>query len=322
MNKKSIFEFIDVSKCYDTKKVFENFNFSLSLDNNSKSCECHDQSTNLKSANIIALLGANGAGKTTFIKMLLGLQTPNKGSVLIQGQNPALPTTRTHIGMAPQELDFPIGVKSIELLEFIRGHYKTALNIAEISEIFDLKNILSLAASKLSGGQKRRLALAMAFVGDPALVFLDEPTTGLDVIARKAFWKYIQNTHEKTIFLTTHDLNEIEKVAHRLLFLHDGQIVFDGTVAEFKKIYAVSMKKIKFYSAKISLDALKNCEFISSISVTENHYIIDTYDADDCVRSLVTHNIDFQNLHIETPSLEESFFTFHGANHDSRLSIF
>lgn len=303
MNKKPIFEFRDVSKFYGSKKVFENFNLIL----HSHDDESHALTTK-KSANIIALLGANGAGKTTFIKMLLGLQAPTKGSIRVQGQNPIVPAARAQIGLTPQDLDFPIGVKSIEILKFVRSHYKNPLDINELSDIFELKDLLPLAASKLSGGQKRRLALAMAFIGNPKLIFLDEPTTGLDVIARKAFWQYIKNAHDKTILLTTHDLGEIEKVAHRLLFLHNGQIIFDGTVADFKKTHSVSVKKIKFYSETTSIDALKSCECINNISVADNHYIIDTYDSDGCIRSLVSRNIDFQNLYIETPSLEESFF--------------
>lgn len=304
MNKKPIFEFQNVSKFYGSKKVFENFSFALQADTESKMKEPNEK----KTANIIALLGANGAGKTTFIKMLLGLQIPNKGSVQVHGHDPSLASTRTHLSVTPQELDFPIGVKSIEILDFVRSHYKNTLNIEELSSVFGLEKILPLAASKLSGGQKRRLALALAFIGNPNLIFLDEPTTGLDVIARKAFWEYIKSAHDKTILLTTHDLSEIEKVAHRLLFLHDGQIVFDGTVGEFKKTHTVSVKKIKFYSENTSLDALKNCEFVNTVTMSENQYIIDTYDSDCCIRSLVHNKIDFQNLHVEIPSLEESFF--------------
>jgi len=305
MNKNTIFEFHNVSKHFGKKKVFENLNFCLEIDETKTQKKIL---TSKKSSNIIALLGANGAGKTTFIKMLLGLQTPNTGSISVHGKDPTQADTRAHIGLTPQELDFPIGVKSHEILEFVKSHYKQALKIDDLVKVFDLKDILPLPASKLSGGQKRRLALAMAFIGNPSLVFLDEPTTGLDVIARKAFWEYIQNEQDKTILLTTHDLSEIEKVANRLLFLQNGQIVFDGTVGDFKKTHTLSLKKIKFYSDKTSIEELKCCDCINNILVSDHHYTIDTFDADACIRSLVKNNIEFQNLHIDSPSLEESFF--------------
>lgn len=298
MSNYPILEFDNVSKNYGTKKVFEHFN--LEIDPTARS---RDDTP----SHIIALLGANGAGKTTLIKMLLGLESPQHGKVRIHGHNPLHFKTRAHIGSTPQELDFPEGLKLFEILQFVQNHYKNPLAIQMLSEVFGLKNIMKMKASKLSGGQKRRLALALAFIGNPSLVFLDEPTTGLDVIARKSLWKYIQSTSDKTIFLTTHDLNEIEKVAHRLLFLQNGKIVFDGTVNDFKKDYAISLKKIKFYAENLSVSELKKIECVQNVTVSDNHYTIETSSPDDCLRALVKNSIHFQNINIEASSLEESF---------------
>ncbi len=310
MSIQTIFEFQNVSKSYGTKKIFENFNLKLEQPNfqnsdesESSTCSAHKS----QPSNIIALLGANGAGKTTFLKMLLGLEVAQKGVVKLYGQNPTEEKSRIHIGATPQELDFPDGLKVAEVLKFVQNHYKNPFNSQKLMDVFKLSEFVNNKASGLSGGQKRRLALALAFIGNPSLVLLDEPTTGLDVIARTSFWNYIKNESQKTILLTTHDLSEIEKVATRLLFLQCGEIVFDGTVAEFKKMHALSSKKISFFAENTSKEALQKIEGAINVLAQDNHYTIECYNSDEFLRALVENRVLFQNLSIEISSLEDSF---------------
>ncbi len=305
MKTQSVLKFQNVCKSYGTKKVFEDFNLDIDI---SEAQEVREAQTTLKhSSQIIALLGANGAGKTTLLKMLLGLEAPCRGHVRLYNQNPRYYKTRSCIGATPQELDFPEGLRVSEILRFVQNHYQHPLGTEKLLEVFQLSKFLTHKASSLSGGQKRRLALALAFIGNPSLVLLDEPTTGLDVIARKSFWHYIKYEACKTILLTTHDLSEIEKVATRLLFLHNGKIDFDGSVAEFKKIHSHSTRKISFYAENIATEKIKSIEYVKTVSMHENHFTIEVYESDECIRELVKHNIPFKNISIETSSLEESF---------------
>jgi len=303
MIKQKIFEFNNVFKSYSGKKVFEDF--SLKLDIATKEVNETNQSNH--SSNIIALLGANGAGKTTLLKMLLGLERPQRGKVRVFGHDPQNAKTRVNIGATPQELGFADGVKVSEVLQFVQKHYKTPLPTEKLIETFKLADFFEHKAQSLSGGQRRRLALALAFVGNSPLVLLDEPTTGLDVIARKSFWNYIQQESSKTILLTTHDLSEIEKVANRLLFLQGGEIVFDGTVSEFKKSNALSIKKIYFYCENVVLESIRSIEYVKSVVMQDNNFVIESYQSDDCIRELVKNDIHFENLHVESSTLEESF---------------
>lgn len=180
---------------------------------------------------VVALLGPNGAGKTTALRILLGLRRPDRGVVRLFGRDPTHPATRRRVGCTPQETSFPGTLRVRELVELVRAHFPAPLTFAELAARFELADLERRQAGGLSGGQKRRLACALAFAGDPELVVLDEPSTGLDVESRLRLWETI-GRGEHTVLLTTHDLGEAELLATRVAVIRAGRVVAQGTPGE------------------------------------------------------------------------------------------
>lgn len=266
-----------------------------------------DVSFSISKNEIVALLGSNGTGKTTIINMILGNEIPTSGVVTLFGMNPTNPRARQLVGCTPQNVEFPEGIKTKEILEFVHGHYENPYSVARMIEKFNLSEFLSSRASKLSGGQKRRLALALAFIGNPKIVFLDEPTTGLDVASRKMLWEVVKEevAQGKIIFLTTHYLEEVEQVANRVLFLQHGKIHFDGTVSEIKKIATSHLVKIKFFCEQ-DFD-FAQFQTVENVKKMDEMYVLETYEPDHLLRELVHKNVEFKNLSIEKENLESAF---------------
>ena len=181
---------------------------------------------------LVALLGPNGAGKTTLASLVLGLRRPTAGRVRVLGRDPRDRRSRLRVGATPQEMGFPATLRAGEILNFARAHAATAPPLAELARRFGLEEILTRQAGALSGGQRRRLALALAFASDPELVVLDEPTTGLDVEARRNAWAAIAEfaTAGGTVLFATHHLEEAHALAGRVVVLTGGAVVRDGRV--------------------------------------------------------------------------------------------
>ena len=141
---------------------------------------------------VAALLGPNGAGKTTAVRIMLGLRRPDRGEVSLFGLDPRRVEARRRCGATPQETDLPDGLRVVEIADFVRCHFERPLGTADLLERFGLAALQQRQAGGLSGGQRRRLAVALAFAGDPELVFLDEPSAGLDAGARRSLWQSIR----------------------------------------------------------------------------------------------------------------------------------
>lgn len=189
---------------------------------------------------LFALLGVNGAGKTTTIKMLSCLIKPTSGDALLLGNSiiSASHTIKKKINISPQETAIAANLSVLENLELIAGIYgqdsKTAKkNAYEIAKKFKLENELNKKAKHLSGGMQRRLSIAMALISDPQILFLDEPTLGLDVLARRELWASIKELKGKvTIILTTHYMDEVETLSDRVGIMSKGKLKAMGTVQE------------------------------------------------------------------------------------------
>ena len=194
----------------------------------------------IEQGELFALLGVNGAGKTTTIKMLSCLIKPTSGDAFLLGEsiisNPHAINEKTNI--SPQETAVAANLSVLENLELIAGIYgqnsKTAnKNAHEIAQKFGLKNELNKKAKNLSGGMQRRLSIAMALISEPQILFLDEPTLGLDVLARRELWASIKSLKGKvTIILTTHYMDEVENLSDRVGIMANGQLTTVGTVTE------------------------------------------------------------------------------------------
>jgi ABC-2 type transport system ATP-binding protein len=177
----------------------------------------------------VALLGPNGAGKTTLVSLCVGLRRPTAGSVRVFGADPREWRARRRIGTTPQQMDFPPTLRGRELLELARLHTSDPLPLDELVDHFGLTDVLRPQNGALSGGQRRRLALALAFATGPDLVLLDEPTTGLDVESRRGAWAAVRS-FDGTVLLTTHHLDEAHALAERIVVLARGAVVADGHV--------------------------------------------------------------------------------------------
>ena len=191
---------------------------------------------------IFSLLGVNGAGKSTVIKMLSTLTAPTLGDAFIFGnsvkRSPGL--VKPLIGVSPQQTSVALGLSAYENLALMCGVYglkreESERKIRELSETFGISTVLKRRAGKLSGGYQRRLSIAMALVGEPRLLFLDEPSLGLDVISRSELWDTLRFLKSKTtILLTTHYMEEAEALSDRVGIMKDGKLLFVGTPSGVK----------------------------------------------------------------------------------------
>ena len=194
----------------------------------------------IRQGELFSLLGVNGAGKTTAIKMLSCLSAPTDGDAYVGGHSitkePAL--VKRIIGVSPQETAIAPNLSVKENLELICGIHsfskeKTSARISELSRQFDLASVLQRKAGKLSGGWQRRVSIAMALISEPQILFLDEPTLGLDVIARHELWDMIRSLKGKTtIILTTHYMEEAEELSDRIGIMKSGKLLAVGTPEE------------------------------------------------------------------------------------------
>ena len=197
----------------------------------------------IQKGELFSLLGVNGAGKTTTIKMLTCLTRPTAGDAWVSGHNITKEAERVKriIGVSPQETAVAPNLTVRENLELICGIHgfsreKTAGKIEELSRQFDLETVLNRRAGKLSGGWQRRVSIAMALIGEPEILFLDEPTLGLDVLARHELWDVIRAMKGRiTIILTTHYMEEAAALSDRIGIMKDGRLLAVGTVAELNE---------------------------------------------------------------------------------------
>ena len=206
---------------------------------------------------VVALLGPNGAGKSTAIAVLLGLRAPDAGQARLFGMDPRKPAARRLVGVTPQETAFPLTLRVCEIVELVRRHFAQPMPAALIYERFELEALVRRQLGGLSGGERRRVAVALAFAGAPKLVVLDEPTTGLDRRARASVWNAIGAHADRggTVVLTTHYLEEADARARRIVLIEAGKIIADGGVAEIKAAAGLTRISYRFDGKLVQIDA-------------------------------------------------------------------
>ena len=185
---------------------------------------------------LVALLGANGAGKTTAVRILLGLTSPSSGSARVFGGDPRDRATRARIGAVLQIGRVPETLRVREHIDLFRSYYPAPMAMDAIIEAANLGGLEKRKYGELSGGQQKRVQFALGICGDPELLILDEPTAGLDVEARRAMWKQIRAfvARGRSVLLTTHYLAEAEALADRVVVIHRGAVMAEGTPLEIK----------------------------------------------------------------------------------------
>lgn len=184
----------------------------------------------------LALLGPNGAGKTSVIRLLLGLIRPSAGTARVFGKDPRIAANRTRSGMMLQVANIPATLTVAEHIELFSSYYPHALPLADTIALASLRGLERRQFGQLSGGQKQRVFFALAICGNPDIIFLDEPTVGLDIETRALMWDQIREfvSRGKSVLLTTHYLGEADALADRIALIREGAIVAQGTPAEIK----------------------------------------------------------------------------------------
>ena len=264
----------------------------------------NDVSLTVGEGELVGLLGPNGAGKTTLISMLNGLRKPTVGTVRVLGRDPRDPATRIVVGSTPQETGLPATLRVRELVDFVAAHYPDPMPTGELLERFDIGDLAGKQCGALSGGQQRRLAVAVSVVGRPRLVLLDEPTTGLDLNARHSLWEAIEDYQRSggTVLVTSHYLEEIERLARRVVVIDHGRVLVDDTVSAV--LDRVDVDRVTLDSADHRVDTLPG---VVSASRDGEHVDLLTGDADQLVRELCASGIAFSRLRVEGASLEDAF---------------
>jgi ABC-2 type transport system ATP-binding protein len=257
---------------------------------------------------VVALLGPNGAGKTTAISLMLGLRRPSHGQVRLLGRDPRDRRVRSRCGIMLQESGVPLNLTVRETITLFRGYYPRPLPLAQVLEMASLKKRAAASVGSLSGGQRQRLYFALAICGDPDVLFLDEPTAGLDVEARHHFWEQIRAfvQQKKTILLTTHYLEEADALAERIILIDHGQVRADASPAALKArvannhvVFDVSEPLPTEFFAQLPVQQLE---------LGEHHVSLLTPQLETVLRALFTQPVEITNVTITGASLEEAFF--------------
>lgn len=284
---------------------------------------------------LVGLLGPNGAGKSTLLSLVSGQRKPDTGVVRLFGGDPRDASSRQGLGLTPQETGLPATLKVREVVDFVGKHYANPVPTGDLLEQFGLSELAGRQTGAMSGGQKRRLAVALSLVGRPRVVLLDEPTTGLDVGARQALWAAIREYHANggTVLLTSHYLEEVQALAQRVVVIDQGVVKADDTLDAILR--RVGLRRVVVRStADLGTDlpgvvrsertpdgpAARTAGAPDAVGGTAAagaagsagsaggwRYELFTADADELVRTLVTSGLPFHGLEIRGASLEEAF---------------
>jgi len=255
---------------------------------------------------VLSLLGPNGAGKTTAISLLLGLLAADAGSASVFGEPPSALAARRRIGAMLQTTGVPETLTVGELIALFRSYYRRPRTVADIVALAGVDDLLERRYGKLSGGQQRRVQFALAICGQVEILFLDEPTTGLDIGARETLWKTIRRLVADgcAIVLTTHYLEEAEALADRVAVIAKGRIIAEGDVASIRA--RVASKRIRCVS-KLTAEAIGFWPEVRSVARNGDHLDIVTDAAEIVVRQLLFEDSELSELEVRRAGLAEAF---------------
>ncbi len=264
----------------------------------------------IERSEVVAILGPNGAGKTTAISLMLGLRRPTSGQALLFGMEPADRRARSRCGVMLQESGVSGSLRVGELVDLFRAYYPRPMPAARAIAMAGLQEQVRIQSSKLSGGQRQRLYFALAVCGDPDVVFLDEPTVGMDVEARRAFLAGIRDfaAAGKTIVLTTHYLEEADELARRIVVFDRGLVIADATPAEIKS--RVAGKRVSFETdAAFTESDVAGLPYSSFEAGGGGRVRILTQDPEGLLAALFRSGRPIRDLEVVGADLEEAFLT-------------
>ncbi len=269
---------------------------------------------------VFGLLGPNGAGKTTTVEILEGLRDPDGGRVSVCGLNPQRESRalKHEIGAALQSTSLPDKLRVMEALRLFASFYKRGRKPEELLKRFGLEEKRNTFYNQLSGGQKQRLALAMALVNDPRVVFLDEPTAGLDPQVRREIYDVIEELRreKKTILMTTHYIEEAERLCDRVAIVDHGNVIALGSPKELKQRSADKTRLEVRLARPESDSVLRGLDGVADCRVVDGGYVLHTQRPPQTIVSLVKHleaqGNELASLEISSPSLEDVFIELTG----------
>ena len=260
----------------------------------------------VRAGEMVALLGPNGAGKTTAVKLLLGLMPTDSGRARVFGGDPTNPENRMRTGAMLQVGRVPETLRVREHIDLFSSYYQRPMEAAEVLAASGLEKLSDRKFGDLSGGQRQRVLFALAICGDPDLLFLDEPTAGLDVEARRMLWDEIRRmvARGKTVLLTTHYLQEADALADRIAVINQGEIIAEGTPSEIKA--KTEGKRIRCITS-LSLKTLRQISGVTEVKEDRDAVEIHAAEAEPVVRELLGRDARLSGLEVASAGLEEAF---------------
>jgi ABC-2 type transport system ATP-binding protein len=260
----------------------------------------------VKAGELVALLGPNGAGKTTAVKLFLGLAKPTSGTVNVFGGNPVDVEVRMRIGAMLQVAKVPETLRVREHIDLFSSYYPNPLPMVETLALAGLQDVKNRVFGELSGGQRQRVLFALALCGDPDILFLDEPTVGLDVEARRLLWEEIRKliARGKTVVLTTHYLDEADALADRIVVINHGKIIAEGTPAEIKA--STAGRRIRCVSS-LAIETVRALPGVIDVRRDRDALEIHTAEAEPILRELLIRDPRLSGLDVSSAGLEEAF---------------
>ncbi len=263
-------------------------------------------SLTLRRGEVTALLGPNGAGKTTAVRLLLGLMRPDVGAVEVLGRDPRSSQARTAIGAMLQRANAPDSLSVREQIELFRSYYPRPLATAELLKRTGLAALEHRRFGALSGGQKQRMLFALAICGDPEVVFLDEPTVGLDIQTRRQVWSEVRALAAagKAVLLTTHYLEEADALAHRIVLIERGRVVRAGTPHEIK--HSIAARRIRCRT-RLPAAALRALPTVTRVEADRDGMVIFAHEPQQVLREMLPLDETLSDLEVSAASLEDAF---------------
>ncbi len=280
--------FARVSRCYAETIALDDVSFAIAQ------------------GETVALLGPNGAGKSTAVDLMLGLRRPTDGEVRVLGGSPARAATDGRIGAMLQDGGLPTGARVSEVLDLARRLYPRPKPLADLLDMAGLEDLEGRCVDRLSGGQAQRVRLAVALAGNPDVLFLDEPTVGFDVEARRRFWAAVNDAaaHGVTVVFTTHYLDEVDANAGRVLVLAAGRIVADDAPAQIKG--RLGERVVHATVAEVCAQQLWELPGVSDVQAHGARVRLTSHDVDATVAALYRCGLEPTGLEISDASLEDA----------------
>ena len=264
-----------------------------------------DISFSIAQGEIVGLLGTNGAGKTTLFDLILGLTTPTSGNISVLGHTPHAAIRAAQIGAVLQTGGLLPELTVQDTLKMISSTFPHPLPIEEVAKQADLDRILHRPVGKCSGGEQQRVRFALALVGNPQILLLDEPTAGMDAQARHEFWSTMhrQADQGRTIVFATHFLEEADNFAERIILLHEGKLRADAKATELREQSGKRIVEAKFDGTPLNAKELPT---VTEVSLSNGYVRMTTRDSDVLANYLLNHT-SAHDLTIRTHSLEDAF---------------